>query len=500
MLVLALLPLLALPCRADERRGGATSALCVLAVMPFGVVRDGDTTVDVTRIMRMELEKKGFQIVPDEDLEAFLVEKRIRKAEFLDRASLAAMRATLGVDALLMGFAEAVRDEDDPQVTFSAQLVECRQASVVWANAAACTGSDFATVLGLGKIDAMDELMRRAIGAFLATVPDSVRLPERRDGRIIDMAVHLGTSFARPGDEVAIRVVAASDDVAIGRASITVDGRETDLTCAAGSRCSGVFKAPEREGAYPVALSLADGVGERWRQDGAAILTVHTAPPEISLTSRGVTVSPNGDGTADSLLLVARTRSAIPVKRWLVEIVDHEGRAIRSEDGLGAVPEAFVWRGVDDKSRLVPDGAYRFRLTVEDAAGNKVATPPKPLFVDTAPPRHEVAVEEVRDDMLRLRMRLTDASHVPFWEFVVYGAQDKELRRFEGRGCSENVFDIPLPPQANADDWTYALKAVDVAGNTLRIERERLERPKAESFALEPPEPVRPKNVWVEDF
>jgi hypothetical protein len=68
-------------------------------------------------------------------------------------------------------------------------------------------------------------------------------------------------------------------------------------------------------------------------------------------------------------------------------IVDDEGESVRTlADDRAQEPgrTAFVWSGLDDAGRLVPDGAYRLRLHFEDS--RRTILLPNEVVVDTKPP------------------------------------------------------------------------------------------------------------------
>jgi len=54
------------------------------------------------------------------------------------------------------------------------------------------------------------------------------------------------------------------------------------------------------------------------------------------------------------------------VEGWEMEIVDDQGQVVRRLQGNGAPPEGIKWEGEDEEGRLVPDGRYTARITVQD--------------------------------------------------------------------------------------------------------------------------------------
>ncbi len=111
-------------------------------------------------------------------------------------------------------------------------------------------------------------------------------------------------------------------------------------------------------------------------------ITVDTTDPVLtSATASSSVVSPNRDGTRESIVYSLAARGAT---RWAVRITNAAGAVVRSASGGGARAR-FTWTGTSDAGRRAPDGRYTVTLIAMDAAGN-TARRAFPVVVDTAPP------------------------------------------------------------------------------------------------------------------
>ncbi len=116
-------------------------------------------------------------------------------------------------------------------------------------------------------------------------------------------------------------------------------------------------------------------------QVGAFGVTVDTTAPVVKSASASSTlVSPNGDGTRDTVRLSMTSTGAT---RWALLIASPAG-TIRTASGSGG-SIGFTWRGYRNDGRRAPDGRYTATLGVIDAAGNK-ARRSFTLTVDTTAP------------------------------------------------------------------------------------------------------------------
>ena len=156
--------------------------------------------------------------------------------------------------------------------------------------------------------------------------------------------------------------------VADGRYVLQLSGTAADRT----------YHAPS---ARPVTLAQVAGYS----------VIVDTVPPKLTSTSASTSViSPNGDGTKDTVRLALAATGAT---RWTVRISGSPG-AVRTVNGTGA-SGAFTWNGADDGGTQVRDGAYQATLIAWDHAGNS-ARRTYPITVDTTKPAVTPAVSPSR--------------------------------------------------------------------------------------------------------
>jgi hypothetical protein len=235
-----------------------------------------------------------------------------------------------------------------------------------------------------------------------------------------------------------------------------------------------------------------------------ANLTVHNSPPKITLSPRQRLISPNNDGINDYVLFVPEVLKAISLKSWNVEIANGDGQIVRSEDGMGLLPEGFVWRGEDNQYKTVKDGTYFCRLVAEDEAGNTTSTAREKIVVDTTPPEVAIAVFQESEEGTTLAVKVDDESQIADWELIIYDRTGAEAGRFEGNGnipetltaAARNV-EQGLKPEGEKAP-TYSLEVKDAAGNRLRVER--LPAKHSGPERIDSKQSDKKRKIWIEDF
>ena len=201
------------------------------------------------------------------------------------------------------------------------------------------------------------------------------------------------------GDALRIRWTAAANlgglVLNVHRTDGTLVGSRTLTALAAGDHAwdwdGKIDGTAVRDGSYVLQLA-GTASGKTYRapsarpatpaQVAAYGVTVDTTDPVLtSATASASVISPNGDGTRDS---VAYALAATGATRWVVRVVNAAGATVRAATGAGA-KAVFTWAGTSDTGARVPDGQYTATLSAMDAAGN-TASRAFGIFVDTTAP------------------------------------------------------------------------------------------------------------------
>ena len=475
-----------------------------VAVTPFGTFTVGDISIDVTRLISDRLIKNEFKVISQDILENFLVKRRIRGIEFLDRPTIREMGAVLKTDVLILGSVDLFEDGENPQVAMNAQMINCFDGSVVWANSISRTGDDFATFLGLGRITSLKKLIEITVEELLNNLPSTLN-PAGSSVTPIEIT-HAGffPDVLRGGETTRLSIEVKEITGRLRDIKAFVLDSEINLKTDDGRWYTGTISAPVIDGVYPLKIYVSDQMDRPFSIDSMASLTVHNIPPQVALSFQKRLVSPNNDCINDYIQFFPELLKAVTLKSWQVEITDEAGNIVRSGSGFGMLPEGFIWRGENNQYRTVKDGTYFCRLFVEDKAGNRTSTAKEKIVVDKTPPESAVFLAGENEESLILSLEIKDISEIADWEVIVYDGTGAEAGRFEGRKNIPATLVCPVKKKPKEDlspeeegVLAYSLEVRDIAGNRLRRERQPLKWPEPEATEVEP---EKKRDEWVEDF
>jgi len=125
-------------------------------------------------------------------------------------------------------------------------------------------------------------------------------------------------------------------------------------------------------------LGLVHRIGLSYRFGG--FFAQSMATPEV--------FSPMGENSVTKFNIKARTKAE--TRDWLLEIFDKQNERVRHFGGKGTPPAHVMWDGKSDAGLTLPDGTYRYRLTVTDTEGRVIHAEERTVEILTSGPRGSV--------------------------------------------------------------------------------------------------------------
>jgi flagellar hook assembly protein FlgD len=100
--------------------------------------------------------------------------------------------------------------------------------------------------------------------------------------------------------------------------------------------------------------------------------------------------SPTGRNATTRFELRSRTRGE--TVSWNLEIFDGSGNVVRSFGGKDLPPQQITWDGKDSTGLPLPDGMYRYELTVRDSEDMTLSSRARQIEILTDGPSGTVPV------------------------------------------------------------------------------------------------------------
>jgi flagellar hook assembly protein FlgD/outer membrane protein OmpA-like peptidoglycan-associated protein len=147
------------------------------------------------------------------------------------------------------------------------------------------------------------------------------------------------------------------------------------------------------DGVYSYAISSTDLAGN---SEDASInnFIKNTTPTPVSLSLERSHFSPNGDGVKDRVILEPEVPVSSGIDFWSVEILNSRGEPVRVYQGEKGAPGSISFDGKDDSGILLPEGAYRGKLSLFYINGNRPSGISPEFIIDLTPPEAQVRLSD----------------------------------------------------------------------------------------------------------
>ncbi len=217
------------------------------------------------------------------------------------------------------------------------------------------------------------------------------------------------------------------------------------------------------DGLYTAELEVSYRNGNRPRATSVPF-EVDTIYPEavIQITEREIRATPNG--TVKPITVEQRTSEE---PSWTGEFVSvSTGQVVFQQKWSGNAP-TFAWNGEGTSGKSVPDGAYLYRLTGEDKAGNRKVWEVKDLRVSWLRPEVKVIPQltvfspngDGVKDTLSLDLSTTVSEGILGWRLELI-QEGKQVAAWEEKGPvpSNVTWDGKDPRGVVVPDGTYTVR------------------------------------------
>jgi hypothetical protein len=119
---------------------------------------------EIRQALIERLNKQGFEVLGEENLEKFMAKHRIRYVGGLDRAIAKAFKEEMGIEGVLITSLEFYSETDPPKIALTSRLISTGEApSILWIDGAGLAGDDSPGILGLGLIEDPKALLEKAM-------------------------------------------------------------------------------------------------------------------------------------------------------------------------------------------------------------------------------------------------------------------------------------------------------------------------------------------------
>jgi TolB-like protein len=465
-----------------------------IAILPLeNLTDDPEATAIVTEYLKRELKGKGWVLITETDtVEKFLAKRRIRYTGAVTRLTVREMGKVLGIDAVLVGsVTQFSAFKSNVTVGVSARLVSALDGSLVWAESLAYTTRDFEGLLGLGAITSLDELSAMVVRDLVMSIAERFFINGATLSPFEIERVAAYPAVGKGSERIKLRVKVLPIIEEPKGIKAVVEGNEVDLSMVRAGEYEATIMSPEGEGVYFVDVIAMDHTGVPFTFYAAGKIIVDNTPPKIEMAlDKKVFASKR----RSKVIFTTRLMDLDEIDEWRMEILNSEGKVVRSDNGYGKLPPKLVWRGRTETLSLADDGKYTCRFSVKDLAGNETVLT-ETIRVKNNPPDIKVDIDVV-DEILLFTFNYDPDEHITSWELSILDRKGNTLKTIKGEGDFPEKLEYPLEEDFDFRKLNFSVTALDDVGNSFN-----LTKPLPSFFTGKRPfARLKEKGQFVDDF
>ena len=437
-----------------------------LAVMPVEDLSMGDNGLNpsMTGRLREALIQKGYSAVEEKRIIDFMAKNRIRRVGSLDSNNILRLRKEFGIDYLMLGSVNQVREKEPAALGISLQIIQASDAKMVWAGSAQLSRADVRKFLGLAEPENLSEIEEIVVARIMEIMPGD--LPAISETAQVNFSeeIHLSPEVVKPGEKIRCRVRFGESNVKQAEVSVSVvvNGKVIEAVYLPQEKYyEAVWPAAGRDGRYPVSVSI-----NRGQQGGKNIFAgsfmIDSQPPEIVLSLRGQEL--DGEVVLRRQLTISSVlKESEPITTWNISILDGSDQVVKAESGRGNLPGRFSWWGQRQDGVMTEDGLYRVQLEVSDRAGNNAVASEKFRIVQKRP--ELTIVTEKKDGEIHVDLSYDGKVPLAFWRVELRSGSGAILQEKSGEKLPVQ---LKVPFSNESEKISCRIYGQDVLGNKVR--------------------------------
>lgn len=445
-----------------------------IALLPTAQLKEATVRVDpqLHRKLRQELTRKGYEVVPAEQVMAALSDLHIRLRGEISTFACRQLGRRLQTPSLLTVTVTEKSGANDPVLGLLLQLYATANGQPQWGRTMAWRSSERLRLLGLNEAQTLPQLQQRMLAQILNELPAS---RQRASNRLHQAPLQIETVRLTPNHVQSGRQVQCRVKIHLGGQQpyalrLKLGAQQALLTRAPNKHIyTANIRAPETGGQHDLQLeALWNKEQTRITQHYLDSLQVYNQPPRVRVALKNPRLIKQGQKVfAQKVVAYPRIKDHRPVANWSITIKDQQGEIVVHEKKYSDLPRKLEWHGVNSRHRPLASGRYCIEFEVVDKAGLTNSFQECVLLKQEKGLKAALeTVAEPGKQALRLRSPQKGPVGITKWSAYLTTSSGNTIS-YQG---TELPADIPLPEGADPEDISCELHLVDQTGNSQWLE------------------------------
>ncbi len=436
-----------------------------MAVFPVEDLSQGNNGVnfEFSEFISHSLEEKGLDIVPMDQLISFMARKRIRRLGYLDSGTMHKLSVDLGAQYIVFTTISQLEEENDLSLGLIIQILRTADGALIWSKSQALSCSDTRRILAVDEPQSVHDLrLYLADDLFAGFSFDHVPHTDHEPGEVIIEEVEITPQHAQPGTEVTCTITISRKDAPNSPINclLAVEGNDYyKMDPYRKSKLRASWFASNKEGSKPVSLIIEFASDKKIMYLGS--YAVDNTPPEVDIRLKGIELDKRII-FGNKLPIIPIWKKREPLSKWQISIIKKGGKVVLTNEGTGALPPRFDWKGQSKGGNTAEQGTYLVRLQVWDLALNLTSVTHEVEY-HRASPKPKIQASVIGD---KLVVTLDSQRTIPvkWWSARILFSDGETLVEEQGDRIPAEII-LPVAGQDEKRTMECLVEYRDVLGN-----------------------------------
>jgi hypothetical protein len=443
-----------------------------VAVLPFEDLSKDLNGLDlkISTIFANKLVDKGFEVTYPMEIITYFEKISNPATGWVDRITAQNISKIFRAKLLLLGTI-IEKNKDTSKLSLAVKILQLPEYKLVWGKISSITKSEQISILNLNKIG-WKKLVDKTIMKMISDIPDEVLTKSFVKPEIDISSVTINPKFLKKGRYVVCKGKFKISGRLPDKVFVKVNSEKIPVRLSQMSFFIKI-KVPNNDNRYPVSMTCIWGKPFYFSKNFfLGSFYVDNKKPVFYLNHKfGIKID-NKIYFSKFIKIIPVIRKKNSILKWQLEIYnENDNKTLVKIKNFGALPEYFIWKGLTSRGAMLPNGKYRFTVSIWDKAENFSKKYIEIYLVKSIHPPKVYGIIKNK----KMYLNLTYSKHIPSISYCRIEVFDKNGNLIASKFSEKKFINrIELPSREKLATIYYNLTVRDILGNKLKIKNKAI--------------------------
>ncbi len=443
-----------------------------IAVLPFEDLSKDLNGLDlkISTIFANKLVDKGFEVIYPMEIMNYFEKNKNPVTGWIDKITAQNVSKIFRANLILLGTI-LEKNKNTSEFSIAVRMIQMPDYKLVWAKISSITKSEQISILNIHKIT-WKQLINSTILKILSNIPDEVLTKSFLKPEIDISSVTITPKFLKKDEYLTCKGILKISGRFPDKIFVLVNNKKIPIKLSQ-KTFSVKIKAPEKDNRYPISMFCSWGKPFNFQKKiFLGSFYVDNKKPDFYLNHKFGTEISKKLYFSKFIKIIPVLKKRNLISKWQLNIYSlNDNKTLAKIKNYGTIPKYFIWKGLNTRGAMLPNGKYRLTVSIWDKAGNYSKNSIEIYLVKSILPPDVTGITDKKKIILKFNF----PKHIVPILYCRIEVFDKNGNLIASK-LSEKGFikNIELPFRKNLTTVYYTLFTRDILGNKLKIKNRKI--------------------------